>query len=122
MQHRLRPRYGPTHPSLLHSILHQVAAGSLGHPATDRKAGLQILVIPHVLPVVLQVRDHRVQRLATRTAQLMLGQPLAKSADYMADSPFQQPSKSIRHELLGLVAPLGVEAMRRGPEPLHDME
>ena len=100
----------------------QVTAGPFGHAAADRVARLQVFVVTHLLPVVLQVADRRQQRLATRAAQSVLGQALAESADDVADPALQQITQAGLDELLGRTTSLGVEAVGRRPESLHHVE
>jgi|GEM_PF-2490945 len=71
VEHGLGSRHGPPHTGTLHPVFDQMTAGSLGDSAPDRIARGKVLVVPHLLPVVLVVRDRRVD-----AAKLFAGEPM----------------------------------------------
>lgn len=86
-------------------------APTVGWSAADGIAGRQVFVVAHVLAVVFVVANRGRQSPSFFSAQIMLvAQPL-QAADTIAHFPFQQHPQAMRDELLGLVAPFGVEAV-----------
>ena len=120
MEHSLCPSPGPPHAGSLHPVLHQVTAGAFGHAAADWIAGLQVLVVSHVLAVVLVVRDGRGNPSSFLAFESMRVAEPPKPTDHAPDFPFQEHLESMGVELLCCRTSLTVEAV--GGRPLTRFE
>lgn len=61
VEHASRAFEGPAHPTTLHAIFDQVAAGALDDSGGNRVAAAQVLVVSHIVGVFLKVAADAIQ-------------------------------------------------------------
>ena len=122
MKHGLSASQAPTHAGAFQSVFHQVAAGSFGHATADGVSLRQVFIVPHMLSVVVVVRNGGLKPFAFLARQTARDEQLPEGTDHPIHFAFQQHPQVALDKLLGLGTRLGMKAVGRRPEPLVHVE